>query len=59
LPRELLADGKQHGRKLLFVCDNSNWFAKLENFESFVLLAVRRKSGTIACWLNNRKVWKF
>ena len=35
LPRELLADGKQHGHKLFFVGDNRNQFTKLENFESF------------------------
>ncbi len=37
LPRELLADGKQHGHKLLFVGDNRNQFTKLENFESFCI----------------------
>jgi hypothetical protein len=37
LPRELLADGKQHGHELLFVGDSRNQFKKLEDFEGFCI----------------------
>jgi hypothetical protein len=49
LPRELLADSKQHGQTLLFVSDNSNRFAKLENFGG-VCIPFRRKRKQDDCF---------
>ncbi len=53
LPRELLADGKQHGHKLLFVSDNRNQFAKLENFRE--MFPFSRKEKQDDCFFFNNR----
>ncbi len=45
LPRELLADGKQHGHKLVFVSDNRNQLTKLENFGEMFSFRSERETG--------------
>jgi hypothetical protein len=41
----LLADGKQHGHKLLFVSDNRNQLTKLENFGEMFSFQTKRETG--------------
>ena len=54
LPRELLADGKQHG-KLMFVSDNRNQLTKLENFGK-CFLSIGKRNRMSAFFLNKRNL---
>ena len=56
LPRELLADGKQHGQ-LMFVSDNCNQLTKLENFGENVFFSVGKRNRMTA-FLNKRNCKK-
>jgi hypothetical protein len=41
----MLADGKQHGHKLVFVSDNRNQLTKLGNFGEMFSFQVERETG--------------